>query len=204
MVKAENIVVGISGHKGSGKTTLLTYFLYFEITKKIKEGCFCNYKLNFPFKWLNAYEMIDNIQMFSNHVIGIDELHEYADSRQSSALQNKRISDFFLQSRHTSSNVYYTTQYFDQIDKRISRITDIKIYVDNPKIDADNDNIADTFKFVMYDKRYDKFYQKCFYAKPIFDLFDSTYRINPFIVTKEKQKEILNRMAQKNDEMLKE
>lgn len=57
--------------------------------------------------------MIDLTDKLKDSAIFIDELHEYCDSRNSGSLQNKRVADFFLQSRHTASNVYYTSQFKD-------------------------------------------------------------------------------------------
>lgn len=200
MTKAENIVTGICGHKGSGKTTLLTFFLISEIEQEIKNKCFCNYSLKIPFTWLNAYDMIEHMEIFENSTIGIDELHEYADSRSSGTLQNKRIADFFLQSRHTSSNVYYTSQFIDQIDKRIRRITDIEVLCENLHIDTDNDGDDDLFRFTIYDTRTLKFEERMFYAKPIFSMYDSKERINPFMISKEREKEIKKNISDKNEQ----
>jgi hypothetical protein len=134
--------------------------------------------------------MIDLTDKLNNSAIGIDELHEYADSRNSGTLQNKRVADFFLQSRHTKSNVYYTTQFKDQIDKRIRRITDIDIVCENLFMDLDNDGDDDLFKITIADRRMPELRPKemKFYAKPIFDMFDSTERINPFVFTKKQEK----------------
>lgn len=200
MVKAENTVVGIYGWKGSGKTTALTLFLWIENILGIRKSLFCNYKLSFDFQWLNGRDMIDLTDKLKDSAIGIDELHEYADSRNSGTLQNKRVSDFFLQSRHTSSNVYYTTQFKDQIDKRIRRITDIDIVCENLFIDSDHDGDDDIFRLNMIDRRMpDKgATERVFYAKPIFDLFDSTERINPFLFSKQNEKEWRKKVAKDN------
>jgi hypothetical protein len=106
-------------------------------------------------------------------------------------LQNKRVADFFLQSRHTRSNVYYTTQFKDQVDKRIRRITDIDIVCENLFIDTDNDGDDDLFKINMVDRRRPDIsgISRVVYAKPVFDLFDSTERINPFVFTRKQEKE---------------
>lgn len=199
IVKSENVITGICGHKGSFKTTLLTFLVVSEMENGIKDKCFSNYKLNIPFKWLNAYDMIENMALFENTVIGIDELHEYADSRNSNSLQNKRISDFFLQSRHTSSDIFYNTQFFDQVDKRIRRITDIDILTENLHIDSDNDGDDDICKMTIYDTRDRSFTDRIFYAKPVFDMFDSKERINPFMISKERNKEIVKLISDRNE-----
>ena len=190
MVKAENVVVGLYGFKGSGKTTALTLMLYMEHESGFRRNMYANYRLGFKFKWLRGTSMINLSKTLDDSAIGVDELHEYADSRNSGTLQNKRVSDFFLQSRHTRSNVYYTTQYKDQVDKRIRRITDIDIVCENLFLDSDGDGDDDLFQLTIQDRRRVGVSprQVQFYAKPIFDLFDSTQRINPFVFGEEAQK----------------
>ena len=100
--------------KGSGKTTALTMFAYLEHLAGDRENLFSNYKLEFDFEWLEGVDMVDLTSKLNDSAVFIDELHEYADSRNSGTLQNKRVSDFFLQSRHTRSNVYYTSQFKDR------------------------------------------------------------------------------------------
>lgn len=203
-MKAENLIIGICGHKGSGKTTLLTFFAKAEYDSKQKVNLFSNYKFTFPFKWLDAFSLLINWDLFKNSAIIIDELHEYADSRNSSSIQNRLISAWFLQSRHTSSNIYYSTQFFDQIDKRIRRITDIDIMCENCHLDIDNDGNDDVFKMIIFDNRDRKFTERVFYATPIFELFDSTERINPFMLSKEKQKQLLLDIEEINERKLKQ
>lgn len=181
MVKAVNVVVGIFGHKGDGKTTTLTLFLYLEYQFGVMKHSFCNYKLEFPFEWLKGKDMIDLTNKLDDSVVGIDELQQYADSRDSLTLQNKRVSNFFLQSRHTNSNIYYSTQFKDQIDKRIQRITDIDIVTTNMYVDSDKDGDDDIFKLTILDRRTNSGKTTFYYAKPVFDMFDSRERINPFI-----------------------
>jgi len=190
MVKAVNVVVGIYGFKGAGKTTALTLFLLCEHQEGSLKNLYANYRLGFPFKWLRGTSMINLSRTLDDSAIGVDELHEYADSRSSGTLQNKRVSDFFLQSRHTRSNVYYTTQYKDQVDKRIRRITDIDVIAENLFIDSDGDGDDDMFQLTIHDRRRPstKPREVRFYAKPIFDLYDSTQRINPFIFGAEAEK----------------
>jgi hypothetical protein len=191
MVKAENTVTGIYGWKGGGKTTALTLFMYLERMLGLKKNMFCNYKLNFEFDWLSGKDMIDLTDKLNDSAIGIDELHEYADSRNSGTMQNKRVADFFLQSRHTNSNVYYSTQFKDQVDKRIRRITDIDIIIENLFMDSDKDGDDDVFRMTYCDRRIPdmKPIVRLFYAKPIFSMFDSTERINPFVFDKTQEKE---------------
>jgi hypothetical protein len=189
--KAVNTVTGIYGWKGGGKTVAMTMFLLLEsklaklniaTQKKEIPVIYSNVELAFPFKWLDGNDVAYIADHLQNSAIGIDELHEYADSRSFASQQNKRVADFFLQSRHTNANVYYTTQYKDQIDKRIRRITDIDIVMENLFIDSDMDGDDDLFRMVMSDRRRPdkKPIERIIYAKPLFDLYNSSQRINPF------------------------
>lgn len=193
-------MVGLYGFKGSGKTTTLTLFMFLESISGFRERLFSNYKFTFKFEWLNGRDMIDLTDKLNDSAVAIDELHEYADSRNSGTLQNKRVSDFFLQSRHTRSNIYYSSQYKDQIDKRIRRITDVDIVCENLFTDLDGDGDDDLFQITVQDRRMPdiKPKQLKYYAKPIFDMFDSTEKINPFVFLKKDEKKWREEIVKKS------
>lgn len=198
MVKAENIIAGLYGWKGSGKTVSLTLFLLIESLQRSRSRIFCNYKLEFPFEWLVGTDMITLEKTLNDSVIGIDELHEYADARNAGSLQNKRVADFFLQSRHFCCDIFYTSQFKDQVDKRIRRITDIDIVCENLYIDLDKDGDDDCFQLTIKDRRLPEsaVRQLRYYAKPVFDLYDSTERINPFVFNKSQEKQWREKTSQ--------
>ncbi len=181
MVKAENVITGIYGWKGAGKTLVMTLLVLMEFEYNMRPKIFSNYELDFPFEYLRGDDMASLASHLSNSIVAIDELHEYADCRNSHSLQNRRVSTFFLQSRHTNSNIYYTTQYKDQVDKRIRRITDVDVIAENLHIDSDGDGDDDMFRFVLNDHRTNTIVSKNIYATPIFSMYDSTERINPFV-----------------------
>jgi len=191
MVKATNLVTGIYGFKGDYKTTTMVYFLNIENMLYPNKDLFANMRLNLKnFKWLDGKDMIDLRKKLDNSTIGIDELHEYADSRNSSSFQNKRVADFFLQSRHTKSNIYYTTQFKDQVDKRIRRITDVDVVGQDLFIDSDGDGDDDLFRYTLVNRRRPDLapFTDRLYAPPVWRLFDSSERINPFVFTKKEEK----------------
>lgn len=190
-MKAVNNVVGIYGFKGSGKTTTLSLFAYLAMVLKTRNRLLSNYKIEGMDGYLSGRDMITLNKTLDDSWIAIDELHEYADARNSGSLQNKRVADFFLQSRHFHCDIYYTTQYKDQCDKRIRRITDVDIVSENLFIDSDGDGDDDMFKLTVKDRRRPDIPVRTlkYYAKPIFDIFDSTERINPFVFSRREEEQ---------------
>jgi len=188
MPKATNVVTGVMGHKGGGKTLTQTLFVWLEYLQG--KTVYSNYWLEFPFEWLTGEDVVELASHLSNAVICIDELHEYADARNSMSIQNKRVADLFLQSRHRTVNIYYTTQFEDQIDKRIRRITDVKVVAENLYRDTDDDGDDDLFKIIIQDRRMSpsRIKSQTLYLEPIFDMYDSTEIINPFEYKRPKKK----------------
>lgn len=184
MTKAENIITGCYGHKGHFKTTTGVLFTWLENMRGTRKHLYSNIELKISnFKFLKGDDLVTLDKKLDDSIIFIDELHEYADCRDSMSIQNKRVAHFFLQSRHTKSNIYYTTQYKDQVDRRIQRITDVDIICENIYYDRDNDGHDDLARITIIDKRGTGYkpISKILYMKPIWELFDSTERVNPFV-----------------------
>jgi len=186
--KATNTITGIYGWKGGGKTLICTLFLYLESLKRHLK-IFSNYQLGFDFEWLEGESLVELDEKLDNSIIGLDELHDYADCRNSGSLQNKRVAHFFLQSRHTNSDIFWTSQYKDQVDKRIRRITDVDVICENLMMDSDGDGDDDIFRITIKDRRIlDRpVITRKIYAQPLFSMYDSTHRINPFEYKKKKK-----------------
>jgi len=85
------------------------------------------------------------------------------------------------------------------VDKRIRRITDIDVICENLFMDLDKDGDDDCFQLVIKDRRLpdSAVRQLKFYAKPVFDMFDSTERINPFIFTRTDEKKWREKASKK-------
>jgi len=183
MSKAENIVTGFFGHKGHYKTSMGVLFTWLENLLGNRKYLYSNIELKMPnFNYLEGNDLVSLDKKLDDSIVFIDELHDYAPAERYSSEQNFNVAHFFLQSRHTKSNIYYTTQYKDQIDRRIQRITDIDIICQNLYYDADDDGNDDLALITVIDKRGtgNLPLQKTLYMTPVWDMYDSTERVNPF------------------------
>lgn len=182
------MIIGIYGLKGAGKTLVMTLLLWIE-TLAFQKSVYVNYEVTFPHKKLEMQKLAELDQQLQNTAIGVDELHMIADSRRAGAKQNLLVTYFVLQSRHRSVNMYFTSQYEHQIDRRIRENTDIKIIVENLKIDSDNDGKNDLFRVIIQDRRgmEQKYHEQIICATKIFEQFNTDCIINLFQY-KEKEK----------------
>ena len=67
------------------------------------------------------------MENLKNVAIGIDEFHIFCDSRIAASKRNRLISYFALQTRKRNVSLYFTTQFLDQVDKRLRRLVDYRI-----------------------------------------------------------------------------
>lgn len=128
------MIVGIEGNIGDGKTLAMTKFAkdeYVDLGKTI----FANYRLKqIPYEPLVFEEIMKRVIagqpfQFFNAALFADEIHLWLDSRVSSSKMNRFLSYFLLQTGKLDVNLYYTTQDFGQVDKRLRHRTDIGITV---------------------------------------------------------------------------
>lgn len=130
------MIVVFIGNLGSGKTLSMTKFLYADFLKG--KRIMANYGLKFPYEKIDfnkAYELLQDEDL-KRVSIGVDEAHIFLDSRSSSTKKNKLISYFLLQTRKRSINLYLTTQYFNQVDKRLRQVTDKLIICSKIKLNS--------------------------------------------------------------------
>jgi len=169
------VIIGTIGDRGSGKTLFMTL----EAFNQYKKGkqIYSNYKLTFPklpntkkpkiipddfFTDFEKYNLKD-VCMF------LDEIYVYIDSRSSGTTRNKLMSYFFNQTRKTGVDLYYSTQFFSQVDKRLRFNTERFIL---PKCFKDKNK--DMFIVVEICNRDLKILGKWIVkAKPIFNLYDT-------------------------------
>lgn len=119
------MIVGFIGSMGSGKTLSLTRQVYREYRKG--KQIISNMHFNFPYTPLTIEMLLEydqNDTPLHNCVLVVDEAHVYLDSRTSASKRNRIMSLFLTQTRKKNVHLYYTTQYYDQIDKRLRNNTE--------------------------------------------------------------------------------
>lgn len=121
------MIIGMEGGLGSGKTIIMVRYLNKDY-KLYHRSIKANLWLDFPHEKLNIKQMLSNEQQLKNVSVGIDELTVFADCRNSMSELNKLISYFVLQTRKRNVCLYFTTQDFGMVDKRIMRHTLIRIH----------------------------------------------------------------------------
>jgi hypothetical protein len=118
------MIVGMVGDMGSGKTLLMTMLLKQDFDND--RTILCNYHLNFKYELLKVKKLIDeakNNKQLKNLTLGLDELHISVDARTSMSKRNRIFSYLVTQTRKRSVDLYYTTQFFDQVEKRVRQNT---------------------------------------------------------------------------------
>ena len=159
------MLVGIEGGLGSGKTLIMTKWGVQDSLKGRK--VLSNYRLfDIDFDWLNMAELLSKNVDLKNATILIDEITVFADCRRS--MSNTIFSYFILQTRKRNVCLYYTTQDFAMIDKRIFAHTNILVHCSKvgeyenlrryDVIDRRDDYFAKPTSFIMDIRNYFKFY----------------------------------------------
>lgn len=126
------MIIGIEGGIGAGKTLVMTKFLVDE-ARIGKRNIMGNYHVNIPgyrfLTWEDFVHMAKENVGFARAAFGLDEAHIWFDSRRSVSAANLLMSYWTLQTGKEGINLYYTTQDFRQVDKRLRLRTDIAIHV---------------------------------------------------------------------------
>ena len=122
------MIIGFIGRMGSGKTLSMTRYAY----KYFCAGyqIYSNIKFNFPYKEYTLQDLVDfannDVPLYKSLIV-LDEAHIFLDSRNAQRNKNKVVSYFLLQTRKKGCHLYYTTQRFHQIDKRLRDNSDVLI-----------------------------------------------------------------------------
>jgi hypothetical protein len=142
------VLIAIVGELGVGKTLALTYLAWNNYYYKKRSIC-ANYNLyGIPFtpvltlddlKKMIPMETASVEQLLAQKEIffSADELWRWIDSRcavmglssqKTKRIENKVVTDILAASRKAFVTIAYTTQTYDQVDKRIKNITDFVFY----------------------------------------------------------------------------
>jgi len=154
------MIIGFFGELGVGKTLSAVIQAYQDYANKNLK-VFSNIWLNFPHKPIKTpYDLLE----VHNGSLLLDELWHLADSRRTSSLLNDVIGLLLLRSRKRNFNVYYTQQYFLQVDIRVRYITD---YWVKPKM------IGNILQQRIYDNSGRLIRIRQLNAYPFYDLYNS-------------------------------
>lgn len=165
------MIVGIQGGLGSGKTVLMTRYLIKDY--QLDRNIYANYGLNIiDYSTLKIRDLLDNKVNLQNVSVGIDEFTVFADCRRS--MSNTIITYFILQTRKRNVCLYYTTQDFSMMDKRILRHTNLFVTAE----DTTNDDFK---KYIVVDVRKRKEYIAEFILniEPFYKFYDTNEIIIP-------------------------
>ena len=136
------MICGFIGDVGSGKTASMineAYYLHVTTGKKV----ISNLHLNFDHEYITLEDfltMVDNKEGLQDCILLLDELHIWMDSRTSMSKRNRAVSYFGLQTRKVSVDLFYTTQYINQVDLRIRNLTNVLIECYTSKSKVNNEN----------------------------------------------------------------
>lgn len=173
------MIIGIEGGLGSGKTIMMARYLYQDALSGFDVRA--NFGLKFKSNDLDVKELLETGKELRNVTIGLDEITVFIDCRKSMSKMNRLISYFILQSRKRNVNIYYTTQDFDMVDKRLIQHTHIQIVAEKIYY-SDGREIPDYRRYTILDFRNPKNLKPINFVVDIsnyYDLYDTDEIIKP-------------------------
>lgn len=160
------MLIGIKGPLGAGKTALLTFVGLRQYAVGL--NVYSNYGLNFRPGPTSGKVLPFNAEDLANGnwqgpgILLIDELPVWMDSRNS--ISNRISTQMVLQTRKKKTHIAYTTQFLDQVDLRVRRLTDVVIECEKRK----------DFAHLRLIRTYDGYeVEKKLYLPPLYDLYDT-------------------------------
>ena len=120
----------VLGQRGSGKTLFMTYLAhqYHAEGKKI----YANFTLyDIPFHYITFQKLAELPDELTNAIVFLDEIQIGADAYEVFKKSNKMITIFATQLRKRKITLYYSTQVFKMVTKRLRLQTNYIITFDN-------------------------------------------------------------------------
>ena len=185
------MIIGVFGLPRSGKTYWVSYQIYFNYVKK-GIPVYSNIPLKGAFK-LSDYDIINGFPLKNGAVVFLDEVQNYANSRNWEKLSNN-LYFIFSQGGKYDLKFYYTAQDSSRVDKTLREVSNYfydvrKLIADDP-LSSSSDNINSFFKRIVIIDRYTSNYEYSFKKNAkrsffilkrwFFTYFDSFYAINKF------------------------
>jgi GTPase SAR1 family protein len=176
------LIIGFIGDMGSGKTLSMVKLAYSLYNKGYR--ILSNFRLNFPFEYFSLEDVLGYAESdtnFVNTIFLVDEAHIFMDSRRSSSARNLALSYFILQTRKKNVWLFFTTQYYHQVDKRLRASTNafvectFKSYTDQYRLQRNM--CLNIFNIVRSNNIVVKKF--IFNANPVFNLYNTNEVIRP-------------------------
>jgi GTPase SAR1 family protein len=151
----------ILGQRGAGKTLFMTYLAH----KYHSEGkrIFSNFTLkDIPFDYISFEQLAKLPDELTNAIVFLDEIQIGADSYEIFKKSNKMITIFTTQLRKRKITLYYSTQVFGMVTKRMRLQTNYIIemsnkvkpgYIDANIYEYNTANYQDYIKSIKMDLR---------------------------------------------------
>lgn len=161
-------IYAIIGDRGAGKTALMTHLLFQDSEAGIP--VVSNYRLYFHHTYMSLKEIAELPESIQDSTIGIDEFQIGADSRSAMSKANMQLTKFVTQLRKRNCVLYFTTQRFNLIDKRIRDQVDYTMMISNVSTKREPDiSLLQTF-----DRWTGEMVgEKVFYLKKAFSLYNT-------------------------------
>lgn len=178
--------VGILGDRGSGKTNLTTKYLY-DAHLEGRE-IVSNYSLKFPHLLMPFEEIRKVPKEIYGKVIGMDELGKGGDSYDFFSKDTRELTEMVAELRKVHAMVYYNTQRFSLIARRLRILTDGIILMDDPdkykmhdaagnKVQMHREVCDGIFRAVFLNEDGEIIRSKRFNGRPYWDKYNTDQRI---------------------------
>lgn len=164
-------IVAIIGLLGTGKTLALTYFAFKHYLKG--ERLYASYCLKYPLEY-NHIRTLEEFKQMHDGIFFGDELWSWTDCRTSKSKMNKIITNILLRSRKRRLDIYYSSQFFKQPDKRLRELSQVII-----KPSLNKSKTVCTLKYYSLSENGSFVLTKIekFNTEPIFNLYDTNEEV---------------------------
>ncbi len=172
------MIVGIIGKRGCGKTITMAK----TVVDMLKKGktIYTNFNINkkaIDKKYHNKINLLD-AKFFKNYkdfklyncALFLDEIYVYIDARSSMSKRNRLWSYFINQTRKRDVDLYFTTQFFRQVELRLRENTEYFIF---PQVIKQHNAIIINNKIYSYENTLKLIGVERFVGNDYFNVYDT-------------------------------